>query len=65
MKLDARTIKMHQKKVLSRRRFRGDKRGHYWLLTLECRHVVRLPDQRGSSATITHCEKCSLGLVAA
>lgn len=57
--------KMYQRRVVSRERFKSPTGGYYWLLDLDCRHVVKLPDTRGRQAKVTHCEKCSLGLVAA
>lgn len=56
--------KTYQRRVVSRSRHKA-RSGFHWKLVLDCRHVVKLGDLRGKSAVVTHCEKCSLGLVAA
>lgn len=58
--------KYHRRIVSRTKHVSTSKRGgFFWLLVLECRHVVKLPYQRGLKASVTHCEKCSLGLVRA
>lgn len=62
-----RGTKKFERQVVSREKFVSTSKrgGFFWLLTLKCRHVVKLPYQRGLKAQVTHCEKCALGLVRA
>lgn len=56
--------KVNHKRIVSRVRKPSKRWGHHWEMTLECKHVVILPDIRGKT-TKTHCEKCALGLTPA
>lgn len=57
--------KLFQRKIVARKHFMGKNRGGYWILTLECRHQVKLYGERTRIAIKAHCEKCSMGLVRA
>lgn len=64
---DQQPDKKHHRRIITRERFVSTSKrgGFFWLLTLDCNHTVKLPNMRGQTAQITHCEKCSLGLVRA